>query len=144
MMINDDLNMNSLIKAVWVSAILFIVGCVASNDGAVNTVVDNVQVDEVTTTSSINIVDISVTAKRWEFIPDTITVKQGDVVRLSVKSIDVSHGLAIPEFGVNEFLVAGKTIEIEFVADKAGVFPFFCSVQCGAGHSTMNGQLIVE
>lgn len=86
----------------------------------------------------------TMTAKQWEFSPDTITVNKGDTVVLSVKSIDVTHGFAIPEFGVNERLTPGKTVEVEFVADKAGTFPFFCSVVCGEGHGSMRGQLVVS
>lgn len=88
--------------------------------------------------------EFSITAKQWEFVPDAIAVKKGDTVRLSVKSVDVSHGMAIPDFGVNEVLQPGKTVNIEFVADKAGVFSFFCSVQCGSGHTGMRGSLVVE
>ena len=32
----------------------------------------------------------------------------------------------------------------EFTADRAGTFPFQCSVFRGLGHKKMKGQLIVE
>lgn len=86
----------------------------------------------------------TMTAKQWEFSPDTITVNKGDTVVLSVRSIDVAHGFALPEFGVNERLEPGKVVEVEFVADKTGTFSFFCSVVCGAGHGDMKGTLVVE
>ena len=88
--------------------------------------------------------EFTMIAKQWEFDPEVIRVNKGDTVRLFIESIDVTHGFTISAFGVNERLTKGKTIEVEFVADKAGIFTFFCSVQCGAGHSSMNGQLIVE
>ncbi|RMF55129.1 hypothetical protein D6745_03095, partial [Candidatus Woesearchaeota archaeon] len=44
--------------------------------------------------------DFNVTAKQWEFTPKVIRVKLGDTVRLHVKSIDVTHGLALPDFGI--------------------------------------------
>ena len=71
-------------------------------------------------------------------------MKLGDKVRLKVKSIDVDHGLAIPEFGVNLILKPNELQTVEFVADKKGEFPFFCSVYCGVGHGGMRGKLIVE
>ncbi len=86
----------------------------------------------------------TMTAKQWEFSPDTITVNKGDTVVLSVRSIDVAHGFALPEFGVNEQLEPGKVVEVEFVADKTGTFSFFCSIVCGAGHGDMKGTLVVE
>jgi cytochrome c oxidase subunit 2 len=84
------------------------------------------------------------TAKQWEFIPDTITVSKGDAVRLIINSIDVAHGIAITEFGINERLEPGKVTEVEFVADKTGTFTFYCSVFCGSGHGSMRGTLIVK
>jgi cytochrome c oxidase subunit 2 len=88
--------------------------------------------------------EFDMTAKQWEFDPPTITVSQGDLVRLNISSIDVSHGFAIPEFGVNQRLEPNNTATVEFSADKKGTFRFFCSVICGAGHSDMSGTLVVE
>lgn len=85
----------------------------------------------------------SVTAKQWEFIPSTITVQKGDRVKLEITSVDVEHGIAIPEFGVSTELYPGKTATVEFTADKAGTFSFFCNVYCGSGHRDMKGTLRV-
>jgi len=83
-------------------------------------------------------------AKRFEFVPDVVTVKKGDTVILKVKSSDVAHGISLPEFNASATLPPGKEVEITFVADKIGEFPFACSVQCGHGHSKMRGKLVVE
>ena len=88
-------------------------------------------------------VEINVVASQFEFQPSEIRVKKGDKVKLNVRSIDVTHGLSIPAFDVN--VVADKNGDsVEFVADKAGSFPFRCSVVCGSGHKSMAGTLIVE
>ena len=83
-------------------------------------------------------------AKQWDFVPSTITVNKGDTVKMIINSIDVKHGIAIPEFGVNSDLNPGEITTIEFVADKSGSFRFFCSVFCGSGHGSMEGTLIVN
>ena len=88
--------------------------------------------------------EISVTAKQWEFDPNQIIVNKGDNVKLNIKSIDVTHGFSLPDFGVNSKLNPGQTTTVEFTADKTGTFTFFCSVQCGEGHSNMKGTLIVN
>ncbi len=88
--------------------------------------------------------EFTLTAKNWAFDPPLITVKQGDKVKLNVKSIDVTHGFAIPEFNVKVDLLPNKEETIEFVADKKGEFTFFCSVICGEGHKNMKGKLVVE
>jgi|SRR3989338_4804612 len=88
--------------------------------------------------------EFQITAKQFSFEPGTIEVNKGDKVRLIVTSMDVPHGFAIKEYGINERLDVGKPVTIEFTADKEGTFTAFCSVACGAGHSNMKGQLIVR
>ena len=101
------------------------------------------QIEEVLI-QTINIKEFSITAKQWQFSPDTIEVNEGDTVILNIKSIDVSHGIAIPNFGIDEFLSPGNEVRIEFIANKKGTFSFFCSVSCGVGHSGMRGKIIVN
>lgn len=91
-----------------------------------------------------SIKEFTMTARQWKFDPETITVNEGDTVKLQITSVDVTHGFALSEFGINEFLEPGKTVNIEFIADKKGTFTFFCSVFCGSGHSEMKGTLIVK
>jgi len=90
---------------------------------------------------------ISITAKKYEFQPGTnspIIVNQGDTVKLTIKSIDVTHGFGLPEFGVDVKLRKGETVEVEFVADRKGTFDFKCTSFCGSGHGRMRGKLVVE
>lgn len=86
---------------------------------------------------------IDMTAKQWNFNPSTIRVKHNTKVILNIKSIDVKHGFSLPEFNINVDLNPGQTQKVEFTAEKIGTFPFRCSVSCGAGHSTMDGTLVV-
>ena len=95
-------------------------------------------------TSSSDIKEFSIVAKKYEFVPGTITVNEGDTVVLNIESIDVEHGFALPTFGVNEQLSPGNEITVQFVADQKGTFSFFCNVYCGSGHSGMRGTLVVE
>ncbi|MEE8401578.1 MAG: cupredoxin domain-containing protein [Candidatus Hydrothermarchaeaceae archaeon] len=79
----------------------------------------------------------------WE--PSKITVKKGDTVKLKILSNDVTHGLIIPQFNVNTGPIqVGKVKTVEFTADKAGSFIFYCSVLCSGEHHLMKGTLIVE
>jgi heme/copper-type cytochrome/quinol oxidase subunit 2 len=87
---------------------------------------------------------IDMIAKNWEFQPATVTVSEGDVVRLNINSIDVDHGISLLDFNVSEKLESGQTTSLEFVADRKGSFTFFCNVYCGSGHKEMKGILIVE
>ncbi len=88
--------------------------------------------------------EFEITAKRFEFTPNAITVNKGDTVRLIVTSTDVTHGFSIDEYNVHETLSPNNTVTVEFVADKEGTFRYYCSVFCGSGHSTMFGLLTVR
>lgn len=93
---------------------------------------------------SAEVKEFKMTAKQFDFEPNIIEVNKGDKVRLIVTSLDVPHGIAIPEYGINARLDVGKPATIEFTADKEGTFTAFCSVACGAGHGRMQGKLIVK
>jgi len=88
--------------------------------------------------------EFKITAKQWEFNPSRIEVNKGEVIRLNITSMDVTHGFAIPAFGVDVRLDPGKSVIVEFVASKTGDFPFFCTIFCGEGHSDMIGTLVVR
>lgn len=85
-----------------------------------------------------------ITLKQWSFSPSVIKVKKDDLVTLKLRSVDVTHGLALPDFNVNVNVKAGETKTVEFKADKTGAFDFACAVYCGVGHVGMTGKLIVE
>ncbi len=80
-----------------------------------------------------------------KFLPQTVTVLKGDTVKIVLNNTDLGmdHGFAIDAYGISQVVKAGQTITIEFLADKPGVFTFYCTIPCGPGHSEMTGQLIV-
>jgi len=88
--------------------------------------------------------EITMTAKKYEFSPDTVRLKRGDHVKLVITSLDRDHGIKIEGYQIEKKLPKGEAVTIELVADKAGTFPFKCSTFCGMGHGKMKGQLIVE
>lgn len=91
-----------------------------------------------------HVVKVEMTTEQWEFKPDTLRVREGDVVILRIESLDVVHGLGLPEFGVDRPTPPGKVTTIRFVADEPGEYTFFCTVFCGTGHPDHKGTLIVE
>jgi cytochrome c oxidase subunit 2 len=87
---------------------------------------------------------IDVIASRFQFEPATITVAQGDSVRLRLHSADRTHAFAIKAFRVKALIPkAGEAVTVEFVADRAGSFDFTCAEYCGTGHAAMKGSLVV-
>jgi cytochrome c oxidase subunit 2 len=88
--------------------------------------------------------EITMTAKKYEYDPAVITVKQGERVRLIITALDHDHGFKIDALQIDELLKKGEPTSIEFTADMTGTFPFQCSHFCGLGHKGMKGELIVE
>src|ERR1700731_3716827 len=80
---------------------------------------------------------IEITAKRFEFLPGEITLKEGQPVVVVLKSEDVAHGLRIRNLNFNLKVKAGGTAELQFTPDKVGDFVAQCSVFCGSGHGSM-------
>ena len=88
--------------------------------------------------------EFRLTARKYEFSPNKIRVKQGDHVKLIITAIDTDHGFKLEAFHIDRRLPKGEPVMIEFTADRAGSFPFECSHFCGFGHRKMNGQLTIE
>ncbi|NIP30893.1 MAG: Sec-dependent nitrous-oxide reductase [Candidatus Dadabacteria bacterium] len=95
-----------------------------------------------------NNVDVYMTAIRSHFNPEHIKVKQGDNVRIHLTSVeqarDATHGFAIDGYNIQLSLEPGESSTVEFVADKPGVYPFYCTEFCSALHLEMAGYLLVE
>jgi nitrosocyanin len=77
------------------------------------------------------------------WLPSTITVHQGDHVRLVIKNMiggaPDMHGFAIPAYNIALLVPNGATKTVEFTADKVGIFRYICQIH--ANH--IGGQLIV-
>lgn len=89
-------------------------------------------------------IEIRVTARKYEFSPNEITVKRGDHIKLIITALDRSHGFKLEAFHVDQKLSEGEPATVEFTADQTGTFLFECSHFCGLGHQKMKGRLTVE
>ena len=88
--------------------------------------------------------EIQMTAKKYEFSPNSIRVKAGQHVKLVITAVDHVHGFKIEALHIDKQLDKGEATIVEFTAEQPGTFPFECSHFCGLGHKKMKGQLIVE
>ena len=86
---------------------------------------------------------IKVIAKKFEFVPREIRVKQGETVLLQFTAPEVPMGFSLPDFGLRADIMPGKLATLRLTADKTGSFDFLCDVFCGSGHEDMSGTLIV-
>ena len=86
---------------------------------------------------------IRITAKKFDFSPDSITLKKGEPVVFEISSADREHGFNLRAFGVRTNVSPGKVTRVRFTPDKTGKFNFSCDVFCGDGHEEMTGTVIV-
>lgn len=97
-----------------------------------------------------NQVHVWMTAIRSHLTPDNIEgVKQGDEVYFHVTNLeqdwDVPHGFAIKGANNAEILVMpGETQTLKWVADRVGIFPFYCTDFCSALHQEMQGYIRIS
>lgn len=63
---------------------------------------------------------------KWFSLKD-IAVKKGDRVRIKMINTAGMHDFVLDEFGVKQELPLNQEVVIEFVADKAGAFQYYCS-----------------
>jgi len=87
---------------------------------------------------------IEITAKRFEFVPSTITLKKGETARLRLTSEDVTHGLFLRPLKIDADLVPGEVREITVTPETAGTFVAICHHFCGAQHGNMKLTVVVE
>jgi cytochrome c oxidase subunit II len=86
---------------------------------------------------------IKISAKRFEYSPQEITLKKGTPVILQLTTEDRSHGFNIPSMNLRADIMPGKVTELKVTPQKAGEFDFFCDIFCGSGHEGMNGKIKV-
>jgi cytochrome c oxidase subunit 2 len=86
---------------------------------------------------------IHISAKKFEFEPNKITLKRGKTVTLELKSLDRKHGFLIPDLKLRADVPAGGSVRVTLTPDKTGSFPFRCDLFCGSGHDSMTGVIDV-
>ena len=87
---------------------------------------------------------VRITAKRFEFDPDTVTLEAGRPAVLELVSLDRTHGFRIPELGIGTVIGERETVRLEIMPNRPGRFVFMCDRFCGDGHEDMIGLLVVE
>ncbi|MBF0477816.1 MAG: cupredoxin domain-containing protein [Deltaproteobacteria bacterium] len=86
---------------------------------------------------------IQITAKKFEYKPNTITVKKGVPVLLEFTSLARRHGFNGSELGIRADIPPKKMTQVRFTPQKVGTFPFSCDVFCGSHHGDMSGTITV-
>ncbi len=87
---------------------------------------------------------VEITAKRFEFTPKEITLKQGVPVTLRLTTEDVTHGFFMKKLGIDAVIEPGTPTEITITPQETGTFTTICDHFCGEGHGNMHMKIVVE
>jgi cytochrome c oxidase subunit 2 len=80
---------------------------------------------------------VEITAKRFHFTPDEVTLKVNEPAVLVFKSEDATHGMHFDDLNINAVITKDKGDEVKFTPEKVGDFVGHCAVFCGNGHGNM-------
>ena len=93
-------------------------------------------------------VEVLGTVIRSHITPEIIEAEEGDTISIHLTNLeraeDEVHGFAMYGQNVQLSIEPGKTASTTFVADKAGVYPYYCTEFCSALHLEMQGYLLVK
>ncbi|MFA5925857.1 MAG: plastocyanin/azurin family copper-binding protein [Parcubacteria group bacterium] len=138
--------------SVWIAAalIIIIIGIFYVTRGRSMYTAPPAQTPAAKTPNELSASDIQnmrvfeISGKPFEFSVKEIKVKKGDKVRINFSSTQGMHDWVVDEFNAKTKIVqAGQSDSIEFVADKTGIFEYYCSVPTHRQQG-MVGKLIVE
>lgn len=87
---------------------------------------------------------IEITAKRFAFVPDQITLKKGETVTLRLHSEDVIHGFFMRKLKIDTEVEPGQARDVTITPDTAGSYTTICDHFCGANHGNMKMTIVVE
>ena len=93
------------------------------------------------TSASPRVIDIK--ARKFEFLPNVITLKKGEPVILRLTSLDRPHGFLLKPFNIDMDIAPGKITEVAINPHMAGEYTIICDHYCGTGHPDMKMKLIV-
>src|SRR5712692_12041160 len=87
---------------------------------------------------------VTISAKRFEFTPNQITLKRGEPVTLRVSAEDRDHGFYQKDLKIDLDLTPSRVSEVTITPDNAGRFVAICDHFCGSGHGNMKMVINVE
>jgi cytochrome c oxidase subunit 2 len=81
---------------------------------------------------------VQITAHRFAFVPNEISLKVNQPAVLVFQSEDVTHGMHFDDLDINATIAKGTGATVKFTPDKTGDFVGHCAVFCGTGHGNMS------
>ena len=87
---------------------------------------------------------VKITASKFHFTPDHITLVKGQPVTLQLSSTDRTHGFMIRALKIDTDIKPGTVTQMTVTPTTAGTFKAICDHYCGLGHSGMKMTVVVQ
>ena len=78
-----------------------------------------------------------------DIVTSQLVLPAGREVDLTLRSLDVIHGFAVPEMRLKQNAVPGQTSHIHFTPETPGEYAILCTQVCGTGHYRMQAMMRV-
>ena len=69
---------------------------------------------------------VEITAKRFEFSPNVVTLRRGEPVIIHLTALDRAHGLLVKPLGIDLDAARGDPDQVTITPKTAGTFPAIC------------------
>lgn len=87
---------------------------------------------------------VKITASKFRFTPDHITLVKGQPVTLQITSTDATHGFMLRALKIDTDVKPGRITEVSVTPETAGTFTAICDHYCGLGHNAMKMTVSVR
>ena len=86
---------------------------------------------------------VKITARRFRYEPNVISLAAGEAAVLEITSLDFVHGLNIPDLRMRSDLPPGRVTKVRVKFDQPGEYAFLCDNFCGDDHEEMAAKFVV-
>jgi plastocyanin len=87
--------------------------------------------------------EVAISARHNGFNPAHLEVRQDDLIKVTFSAEDAPHSFNIDEYRIAKRARPGHPAIFEFRADRAGKFPYYCTLTSPAGAHEIKGELVV-
>ncbi|NHJ48156.1 MAG: hypothetical protein FK733_10250 [Asgard group archaeon] len=127
--------------------IITVLTCIILNEGLMTNAMPNQPIDDEQCTPElfhIGTIYLTINVSSTEFDPADFTVQESATVNLTIRSIDINHTFDIPEYDINETILATTSVNFAFVADKLGEFTYSSDNSSATGTMTVTDPYVPD
>lgn len=86
---------------------------------------------------------VAVSATMCGYDPTHVEANRGDLITVLFHANDVAHSFVIDDYRIAKRAQAGQTVTLEFLAERAGQFSYYCNIEHEHTCAQSRGLLVV-